>query len=61
MHPKVKVELDDRLSVVFGAQLFFGFQPDVDSTLASLQSYRGGLAGYFRGNDYAYGTLEVSF
>jgi len=61
LHPKVKVELDDRLSVVFGAQLFFGFQPDVDSTLASLQSYRGGLAGYFRGNDYAYGTLELGF
>jgi hypothetical protein len=61
LHPKVTVELDDRLSVVFGAQLFFGFQPDVEPTLASIQSYRGGLAGYFRGNDYAYGTLEVSF
>jgi len=61
VHPQVHVELDDRLSVVFGAQLFFGFQPDLEPNFASLQSYRGGLSGYFRGNDYAYGNLEVSF
>jgi len=61
LHPRVSVDVDDRLSVVFGAQLFFGFQPDLSGDLASIQTYRGGLAGYFRGNDYAYGNLEVRY
>jgi len=61
LHPQAHIEVDDRLSVVFGAQLFFGFYPDVESTLASLRSYQGGLMGYFRDNDYVYGTLEFAF
>ena|GEM_PF-1608357 len=61
LHPKVRVDVHDRLSVVFGAQLFFGFQPDLSGDLASLQSYRGGLAGYFRDNDYVYGNLEFRY
>jgi len=61
LHPRVSVDIDDRLSVVFGAQLFFGFQPDLSADLASLQAYRGGLFGYFRGNDYAYGNLEFRY
>ena len=61
LHPRVSIDIDDRLSVVFGAQLFFGFLPDLSADLSSLQSYRGGLAGYFRGNDYAYGNLEFRY
>jgi hypothetical protein len=61
LHPKVSVDIHDRLSVVFGAQLFFGFQPDLSGDLASLQSYRGGFAGYFRDNDYVYGNLEFRY
>ena len=61
VHPRVTVELDDRLSVVFGVQLFEGIGPDVEPALASFLSYEGGIAGYFRENDYAYGTVQVDF
>ena len=61
VHPRVTVELDDRLSVVLGVQLFEGFGPDVEPTLDSFLSYEGGIPGYFRENDYAYGTVQVDF
>jgi len=61
LHPQANIEIDDRLSVVFGAQLFFGFFPDLEPGLSSLRSYRGGLVGYFKDNDYVYGTLEFAF
>ncbi len=61
VHPRVTVELDDRLSVAFGVQVFEGFGPDVEPTLDSFLSYEGGIPGYFRENDYAYGTVQVDF
>lgn len=61
VHPRVTVELNDRLAVVFGVQFFEGFRDDVEPTLDSFLSYEGGIPGYFRENDYAYGTLQVDF
>ncbi len=61
LHPRVVVELDDHLRVTFGVQIFEGFRPDVEPSLASLLSYQGGLIGWFRGNDCAYGTLDYRF
>ncbi len=61
VHPRITVELDDRLSVAFGAQIFEGFRADVEPTLDSFLSYEGGIPGYFRENDYAYGTVQVDF
>jgi hypothetical protein len=41
----------------FGIQFFGGFRPDVAPSFDSLLSYRGGPIGYFKRNDYVYGTL----
>lgn len=61
IHPRVTVEVTDRVSGVFGLQLFEGFGPDVEPTLESFLSYEGGIPGYFRENDYVYGSVEVTF
>ncbi len=61
VHPRVTVEITDRVSGIFGAQIFEGFGPDVEPTLDSFLSYEGGIPGYFRENDYFYGTVEVTF
>jgi hypothetical protein len=61
VHPRITVELDDRVSVLLGVQVFKGLQPDVEPTLDSFLSYEGGIPGYFRENDYAYGTVKLDF
>ncbi|MCP4867096.1 MAG: hypothetical protein GY898_00065 [Proteobacteria bacterium] len=61
LHPQVVVEVDGGLYATFGVQLFEGFRPDAEPTLDSFLSYQGGIVGWFRGNDYAYGTIEYRF
>jgi hypothetical protein len=61
LHPQVMVEVDDGLYATFGVQIFEGFRPDAEPSLDSFLSYEGGIVGWFRGNDYAYGTIEYRF
>jgi len=61
IHPRVSIELQDRVTAIFGLQLFESFRPDVDQSLDGFLSYQGGLLGYFRANDYGYGMVKVAF
>jgi len=61
VHPRITVVVDDRVQVAFGAAIFQGYRDDVEASLASFRSYKGGLVGYFRHNDYGYATVDVSF
>ncbi|MEE2829868.1 MAG: DUF1302 family protein [Myxococcota bacterium] len=61
VHPRLVVVVNDRLQVAFGASVFEGFRSDAGPSLDALRAYGGGPVGYFRGNDYAYGTVDVSF
>lgn len=61
IHPRILVVVDDRLRVAFGASIFQGYREDVEPNLDSFRSYRGGLLGYYRHNDYGYATVELSF
>ncbi|MCO4770748.1 MAG: hypothetical protein KDA24_12020 [Deltaproteobacteria bacterium] len=60
-HPRISIELQDRLTAVFGLQIYESFRPDVDNSLDGFLSYTGGPLGYFRGNDYAYGMVKLAF
>jgi hypothetical protein len=57
LHGRLTVVLDDVVRMHFGIQFFGGFRPDVAPSFDSLLSYRGGPIGYFKRNDYVYGTL----
>lgn len=61
LHPQVVLELDDHVVATFGLQIFEGFRPDIEPTLHSFLSYSGGIVGWLRSNDYAYGTVEYRF
>jgi hypothetical protein len=61
LNPEVGFAAAPGLELSFGAQIFEGFRPDVAPTLDSFLSYGGGIPGYFRGNDYGYGKLELRF
>ena len=61
VHPQVVIEVEDGLVATFGVHVFEGFRPDVEPTLASFLAYEGGIVGWLRGNDYAYGTIEYRF
>tara|TARA_Y100001968_G_scaffold331950_1_gene388417 strand:- start:1678 stop:3174 length:1497 start_codon:yes stop_codon:yes gene_type:complete len=61
LHPRVRVDVDDRLAVVFGAQLFLGQALEQGSDFGALLTYQGGLAGYFQENDSVYGNVELRF
>lgn len=61
IHPRITVELQDRVTAVFGVQLFESFRPDVEPGLDSFLATTGGPVGYFRGNDYAYGMVQLAF
>jgi len=61
LHPQVVLELDDHVVAKFGVQIFEGFRPDIEPTIDSFLSYSGGIVGWLRSNDYAYGTVEYRF
>lgn len=61
VHPRISIELQDRVTAIFGVQIFEGFRPDADHSLDGFLSYRGGPLGYFRANDYGYGMVKVAF
>ena len=61
LHGRATVVFDDVLRLHLGIQFFGGFRADVEPTAGSLRSYGGGPIGYFRRNDYAYGTLLFTF
>jgi hypothetical protein len=61
VHPRVTIELQDRVTAVFGLQLFESFRPDAENSLDGFLAYRGGPLGYFRANDYGYGMVKVAF
>lgn len=61
VHPRIQVTLQDRVRAIFGLQIFEGFRPNPPNTIDGFLSMTGGPLGYFRGNDYAYGMVEVGF
>jgi hypothetical protein len=61
VHPRVAVDVGGGFHTAFGVQIFEGFRPDAEPTLEGLRSYGGGIPGWFRGNDYAYATLEYRY
>lgn len=61
VHPRVSLDLGGGFSTAFGLQIFEGFRDDLEPTLDGLRSYAGGIPGWFRGNDYAYATLEYRY